>query len=212
MKVLWSPVHYWTGITFFWYRAGIYDKDFHFYNTSRVREFQDNLVFDTIRVYVPLVDQQLCCILYPNLISLLLWIISTSAAPTLHEQVAALLWQLLMTMMPLLMNMVRGFHQNNCLTLINIVPFLSKLQVLLYRVCHQANWYLFAGLIRQPKWGHMKDLHAAIKLCEPALIAVDGIGQYTWLGSNQEVLNIFILCVFHVKLVFVLVCYQWNWK
>lgn len=55
---------------------------------------------------------------------------------------------------------------------------------------------MFAGLIRQPKWGHMKDLHAAIKLCEPALIAVDGIGQYTWLGSNQEVLNIFILCVF----------------
>lgn len=67
---------------------------------------------------------------------------------------------------------------------------------------------MFAGLIRQPKWGHMKDLHAAIKLCEPALIAVDGIGQYTWLGSNQEVLNIFILCVFHVKLVFVPLCCQ----
>lgn len=54
----------------------------------------------------------------------------------------------------------------------------------------------------------MKDLHAAIKLCEPALIAVDGIGQYTWLGSNQEVLNIFLLCVFLVELVFVLLCCQ----
>lgn len=54
----------------------------------------------------------------------------------------------------------------------------------------------------------MKDLHAAIKLCEPALIAVDGIGQYTWLGSNQEVLNILYYVFFYVKLVFVLLCCQ----
>ncbi|KAK4785758.1 hypothetical protein SAY86_002447 [Trapa natans] len=31
------------------------------------------------------------------------------------------------------------------------------------------------GLLRQPKWGHLKDLHRAIKLCEPALVAVDPI-------------------------------------
>lgn len=43
------------------------------------------------------------------------------------------------------------------------------------------------GLIRQPKWGHLKDLHAAIKLCEPALTAVDVVPQSTWLGPNQEV-------------------------
>ncbi|KAL5064200.1 hypothetical protein RYX36_012680 [Vicia faba] len=30
-----------------------------------------------------------------------------------------------------------------------------------------------AGIIRQPKWGHLKDLHKAIKLCEEALIATD---------------------------------------
>lgn len=44
-----------------------------------------------------------------------------------------------------------------------------------------------AGLIRQPKWGHMKDLHAAIMLCEPALTAVDAVPKSSWLGSNQEV-------------------------
>jgi hypothetical protein len=46
---------------------------------------------------------------------------------------------------------------------------------------------LFSGMLRQPKWGHLKDLHAAIKLCEPALIAVDGSPQYVKLGSMQEV-------------------------
>ncbi|GMH08731.1 hypothetical protein Nepgr_010571 [Nepenthes gracilis] len=29
------------------------------------------------------------------------------------------------------------------------------------------------GLLGQPKWGHLKDLRAAIKLCEPALAFVD---------------------------------------
>lgn len=42
------------------------------------------------------------------------------------------------------------------------------------------------GLIRQPKWGHLKDLHAAIKLCEPALTSVDIVPRAISLGSNQE--------------------------
>ncbi|KAL6644112.1 hypothetical protein ACP70R_018878 [Stipagrostis hirtigluma subsp. patula] len=42
------------------------------------------------------------------------------------------------------------------------------------------------GILRQPKWGHLKDLHAAIKLCEPALTAVDDSPQYVKLGSMQE--------------------------
>ncbi|XP_062204504.1 beta-galactosidase 15 isoform X1 [Phragmites australis] len=42
------------------------------------------------------------------------------------------------------------------------------------------------GILRQPKWGHLKDLHAAIKLCEPALTAVDGSPQYVKLGPMQE--------------------------
>ncbi|KAL2506415.1 Beta-galactosidase 9 [Abeliophyllum distichum] len=41
------------------------------------------------------------------------------------------------------------------------------------------------GLLSQPKWGHLKDLHAAIKLCEPALVAVDS-PQYIKLGPKQE--------------------------
>lgn len=52
---------------------------------------------------------------------------------------------------------------------------------------------LFSGILRQPKWGHLKDLHTAIKLCEPALIAVDGSPQYIKLGSMQEV-SCHLLC------------------
>ncbi|KAL2243239.1 beta-galactosidase-like [Sesamum indicum] len=40
------------------------------------------------------------------------------------------------------------------------------------------------GLLRQPKWGHLKDLHRAIKLCEPALVSADP--TVTSLGNNQE--------------------------
>ncbi|KAH6781303.1 beta galactosidase 1 [Perilla frutescens var. frutescens] len=40
------------------------------------------------------------------------------------------------------------------------------------------------GLLRQPKWGHLKDLHRAIKLCEPALISGDPTVMA--LGHNQE--------------------------
>ncbi|XP_014516386.1 beta-galactosidase 1 [Vigna radiata var. radiata] len=40
------------------------------------------------------------------------------------------------------------------------------------------------GLARQPKWGHLKDLHRAIKLCEPALISGDPTVQR--LGNYEE--------------------------
>ncbi|OMO66280.1 hypothetical protein COLO4_30655 [Corchorus olitorius] len=40
------------------------------------------------------------------------------------------------------------------------------------------------GLLRQPKWGHLKDLHRAIKLCEPAL--VNGDPTVVRLGNYQE--------------------------
>ncbi|MQL82322.1 hypothetical protein Taro_014801 [Colocasia esculenta] len=40
------------------------------------------------------------------------------------------------------------------------------------------------GIIRQPKWGHLRDLHKAIKLCEGALIATDP--TYSSLGTNLE--------------------------
>ncbi|XP_027346417.1 beta-galactosidase 8-like [Abrus precatorius] len=40
------------------------------------------------------------------------------------------------------------------------------------------------GIIRQPKWGHLKDVHKAIKFCEEALIATDP--AIISLGPNQE--------------------------
>ncbi|KAG6760713.1 hypothetical protein POTOM_033893 [Populus tomentosa] len=41
------------------------------------------------------------------------------------------------------------------------------------------------GLIRQPKWGHLKDLHKSIKLCEEALVATDPV--ISSLGQNLEI-------------------------
>ncbi|GLT47818.1 hypothetical protein SLA2020_214800 [Shorea laevis] len=40
------------------------------------------------------------------------------------------------------------------------------------------------GLVREPKWGHLRNLHKAIKLCEPALVNSDP--TVTSLGKNQE--------------------------
>nr|CAC44501.1 beta-galactosidase [Fragaria x ananassa] len=40
------------------------------------------------------------------------------------------------------------------------------------------------GLLRQPKWGHLKDVHKAIKLCEPAMVATDP--TISSLGQNIE--------------------------
>ncbi|ESW26654.1 hypothetical protein PHAVU_003G137000 [Phaseolus vulgaris] len=41
------------------------------------------------------------------------------------------------------------------------------------------------GLLNEPKWGHLRDLHKAIKLCEAALVSVDP--TVTWPGKNLEV-------------------------
>ena len=47
-------------------------------------------------------------------------------------------------------------------------------------------FYVFAaGVLRQPKWGHLKDVHKAVKLCEEALVATDP--TVTSLGPNLEV-------------------------
>ena len=43
----------------------------------------------------------------------------------------------------------------------------------------------YTGFIRQPKWGHLRDLHKAIKLCEEYLISSDPVHQQ--LGNNLEV-------------------------
>lgn len=41
------------------------------------------------------------------------------------------------------------------------------------------------GLIRQPKYSHLKDLHKAIKRCEHALVSSDP--TVTSLGTYQQV-------------------------
>lgn len=44
--------------------------------------------------------------------------------------------------------------------------------------------FLHIGLIRQPKYGHLKELHRA-KLCGPTLVSADPI--VTQLGDHQQV-------------------------
>lgn len=45
--------------------------------------------------------------------------------------------------------------------------------------------YGVKGLLNEPKYGHLRDLHKAIKLSEPALVS--SYAAVTSLGSNQEV-------------------------
>lgn len=44
---------------------------------------------------------------------------------------------------------------------------------------------LCSGLIREPKYGHLKDLHKAIKQCEHALVSSDP--TVTSLGTYEQV-------------------------
>jgi hypothetical protein len=54
--------------------------------------------------------------------------------------------------------------------------------------------YIILGLIRQPKWGHLKELHAAIKVCSATL--VQGERTNFSLGQHQEVMSqIFIYVI-----------------
>lgn len=53
-----------------------------------------------------------------------------------------------------------------------------------------------AGLIRQPKWGHLKELHKAIKLCETALVSGDPV--VTSLGHFHQVRLVFFDCTIHI--------------
>ncbi|CAK7328423.1 unnamed protein product [Dovyalis caffra] len=56
------------------------------------------------------------------------------------------------------------------------------------------------GLLSEPKWGHLKDLHASIKLCEPALVAADS-AQYIKLGPQQEDSPVYQSCLVDVILI-----------
>jgi len=52
---------------------------------------------------------------------------------------------------------------------------------------NESTLLFLVGLIRQPKYGHLKELHKVIKQCEPALVSSDPI--VTSLGSLQEVFS-----------------------
>jgi translation initiation factor 2B subunit (eIF-2B alpha/beta/delta family) len=43
------------------------------------------------------------------------------------------------------------------------------------------------GLIRQPKWGHLKELHAAIKSCSSTIL--EGVQSNFSLGQLQQVIS-----------------------
>jgi hypothetical protein len=53
--------------------------------------------------------------------------------------------------------------------------------IYIFHIC-----FSLIGLLRQPKWGHLKDLHHAVKQCELALVAAaDPV--VTSLGHNLQV-------------------------
>lgn len=58
------------------------------------------------------------------------------------------------------------------------------------------------GLIRQPKWGHLKEFHAAVKLCSQTILY--GTKTNISLGPLQQV-KIFKEIFYHVLLLF-----QWR--
>lgn len=109
--------------------------------------------------------------------------------------------QLAMIMMLLLTNMVS-------LLKLCFLYFLKMKIVVLFIIIVNC---LQTGLERQPKWGHLKDLHRAIKLCEPALVS--GEPTRMPLGNYQEVstqsffiflvINVFAVCDQLDKLTFV---------
>lgn len=55
------------------------------------------------------------------------------------------------------------------------------------RFAHKILWHEFLGLVRLPKWGHLRDLHKAIKMCEQALLY--GEPTFLSLGTLQEVFS-----------------------
>lgn len=54
-----------------------------------------------------------------------------------------------------------------------------------YKIDFKVLLYDETGLLNEPKYGHLRDLHKAIKLSEPALVS--SYATVTWLGKNQEV-------------------------
>ncbi|KAG6782092.1 hypothetical protein POTOM_011480 [Populus tomentosa] len=73
-----------------------------------------------------------------------------------------------------------NYYMVSCFGNLNLICIINMVSINL-KYCHS---FAFAGLLRQPKWGHLKDLHRAIKLCEPALVSGDA--TVIPLGNYQE--------------------------
>lgn len=164
----------------------------------------------------------ICCILM-----YMIHCCSFLVGQTLGGQLGAHSILLVMTMMLQLMSMV-GTSDSSWRCVFIVSPnrlgsiWFSRIFLLISVVCEsyqllcqyliciynliEENHLLHLGLLRQPKWGHLKDLHAAIKLCEPALVAANS-SHYVKLGPKQEVCsNIFTLNLCSITLSF------WNGK
>ena len=64
--------------------------------------------------------------------------------------------------------------------------FWKVYSVVLLVLWHLKNHGVYiSGMLRQPKWGHLRDLHRAIKQAEPALVSGDPTIQS--LGNYEKV-------------------------
>jgi hypothetical protein len=57
----------------------------------------------------------------------------------------------------------------------------------------------YTGMIREPKYGHLRDLHRSIKLCEQVLVSADP--TVTSLGSMQEVCLIVMTIITVIQMI-----------
>lgn len=131
---------------------------------------------------------------------------SIMEGPILGALLEALSLQPVMTMMLHLMNMVRNKTHLFCVWCHWILDVFSTFTTLastkLWDFDSRSKNYLgheyvsgiynlhltnmpYTGLMRQPKYGHLKGLHDAIKLCEYALVSSDP--TVTSLGTYQQV-------------------------
>lgn len=60
---------------------------------------------------------------------------------------------------------------------------------------HLTNFHMYiSGLLRQPKWGHLRDLHKAIKQAEPILVSgdptVQSLGNYEKVNISMNMNNL----------------------
>lgn len=120
----------------------------------------------------------------------LLFLNSIMEEPTLGEQLVVLLLQPAMIMMLPLMNTVNTHARTYFPVYGSPIILFDKCLLLSWRN-HHAKW---TGLIRQPKYDHLKELHKAVKSCEQALISADP--SVISLGNYEQVCSHGHLCTY----------------